>query len=55
MSVLFKYNQNTSIREREGRKSKEKPKGDKIFSHFVPGIKVKEYNFIFLNAVKQSF
>ena len=52
MSVLFKYKQNISIKEREGRKLKKKYKGDRIFRRFVPSVKVGEYNFIFLNAVK---
>jgi hypothetical protein len=52
MSTLLKYNQNTNVRERESKKSKEKPKGDKIFLHFILGIKMGEHNFIFLNAIK---
>jgi len=54
ISALPKYKQNTSVRDREDR-LKEKLKGDRIFLRFISGVKVGEYNFIFLNAIKQYF
>ena len=54
ISALFKYRQNTSVRDREDR-LKEKLEGDRIFLRFVSGIKVGEYDFIFLNTIKRYF
>ena len=51
MSALPKYEQNTSVRNREGR-LKEKFGGDRIFLRFVFGVKVGEYGFIFSNAME---
>ena len=54
ISTLPKYKQNTSVKDREDR-LKEKLEGDRIFLRFVFGVKVGEYNFIFLNAIKRYF
>ena len=54
ISALFKYRQNTSVRDREDR-LKEKLKEYRTFLYFVSSIEVGEYNFIFLNAIKRYF
>jgi hypothetical protein len=51
ISALPKYEQNTSVRDRESR-LKEKLKGDRIFLCSVSGVKVGKHGFIFSNAVK---